>query len=206
MRRTKEEAELTRLKIMSAALNLFSEKGIEATSLVEIAKAAEVTRGAIYWHFKNKWDLFDAIWQHYSGPVEALGEASQAEEEADPLGKLAQLLTLVLTEVEASEDFRRMIIMCSRESAFMACEVPPRIQDFQDELHRRRCRTLENAMSKGQLPADLDPDVGSLMIKTILEGAITTWLQRPDCFSIAERAEQIVASILAVLRHGARRQ
>ncbi|KSB87046.1 hypothetical protein LFZ31_05135 [Salmonella enterica subsp. enterica serovar Newport str. S09097] len=39
------------------ALRLFSQQGVSATSLAEIANAAGVTRGAIYWHFKNKSDL-----------------------------------------------------------------------------------------------------------------------------------------------------
>lgn len=96
MRRTKQEAEETRLAIMSKALELFSEKGIDVTSLSEIATAAGVTRGAIYWHFKNKWDLFDAIWLHYSEPVDRLGQASHDEDEEDPLGRLAELLKLIL--------------------------------------------------------------------------------------------------------------
>ncbi len=206
MRRTKEEAEQTRLQIMSVALELFARQGIAATSLTGIARAAGVTRGAIYWHFKNKWDLFDAIWQHYSGPINALGEASQAEDEADPLGKLAQLFHLVLFKMENDEGFRRMIVMCSRESAVWGQDIPERIKQFQEELHQKRRRTLENAMRKGQLPADLDPDAGSLMIKVMLEGVLMSWLQRPDCFSIADRADQIVESIMVVLKQGVRLQ
>ncbi|MBT00453.1 MAG: TetR family transcriptional regulator [Oceanospirillaceae bacterium] len=206
MRRTKEEAEQTRLQIMSVALELFARQGIAATSLTGIARAAGVTRGAIYWHFKNKWDLFDAIWQHYSGPINALGEASQAEDEADPLGKLAQLFHLVLFKMENDEGFRRMIVMCSRESAVWGQDIPDRIKQFQEELHQKRRRTLENAMRKGQLPADLDPDAGSLMIKVMLEGVLMSWLQRPDCFSIADRADQIVESIMVVLKQGVRLQ
>jgi len=206
LRRTKEEAEQTRLQIMSVALELFARQGIAATSLTGIARAAGVTRGAIYWHFKNKWDLFDAIWQHYSGPINALGEASQAEDEADPLGKLAQLFHLVLFKMENDEGFRRMIVMCSRESAVWGQDIPERIKQFQEELHQKRRRTLENAMRKGQLPADLDPDAGSLMIKVMLEGVLMSWLQRPDCFSIADRADQIVESIMVVLKQGVRLQ
>ncbi len=38
-------------------------RGVSSTSLGEIAKAAGVTRGAIYWHFKDKSDLFSEIWE-----------------------------------------------------------------------------------------------------------------------------------------------
>ena len=55
---TKEHAEITRKKLLKAGLKVFSEKGFAATRLEDIAKEAGVTRGAIYWHFNNKLNLF----------------------------------------------------------------------------------------------------------------------------------------------------
>ncbi|EMS2106601.1 TetR family transcriptional regulator [Neisseria gonorrhoeae] len=63
MRKTKTEALKTKEHLMLAALETFYRKGIARTSLNEIAQAAGVTRGALYWHFKNKEDLFDALFQ-----------------------------------------------------------------------------------------------------------------------------------------------
>lgn len=60
-RKTKQQALETRQHILDVALRLFSQQGVSATSLAEIANAAGVTRGAIYWHFKNKSDLFSEI-------------------------------------------------------------------------------------------------------------------------------------------------
>ena len=51
MRRKKEDMLITKEQILNAALDCFFEKGYEATSLEEIATRANVTRGAIYWHF-----------------------------------------------------------------------------------------------------------------------------------------------------------
>jgi len=189
---------------MARALKLFSEKGIGATSLSEIATAAGVTRGAIYWHFKNKWDLFDAIWLHYSEPVERLAQASHNEDEGDPLGKLAELLKLILVSAEQDQDFRRMLVVCIRETSVWNGEVPERIEAFIDAIHQRRVMTLRNAIRKGQLPSNFDTDAGSLMIKVVVEGVVASWLQRPQCFSIAERADQIVDSLIEMLRHGLR--
>nr|ADO32809.1 truncated multiple transferable resistance repressor [Neisseria gonorrhoeae] len=61
MRKTKTEALKTKEHLMLAALETFYRKGIARTSLNEIAQTAGVTRGALYWHFKNKEDLFDAL-------------------------------------------------------------------------------------------------------------------------------------------------
>lgn len=60
-RTTKEEAQKTRQRIMDTAISLFYSDGVSATTLEHIAEAASLTRGAIYWHFKNKTDLVTAI-------------------------------------------------------------------------------------------------------------------------------------------------
>ena len=68
-RRTKEEAQQTRCHIMSTALDLFCQQGLARTSLTDIAKAADLTRGAIYWHFKNKEELFVTLWEELCAPL-----------------------------------------------------------------------------------------------------------------------------------------
>lgn len=58
MRRTKEDAEKTKQAVITAAIRVFNRNGYAATRLVDIAQEAGTTRGAIYWHFANKFDLF----------------------------------------------------------------------------------------------------------------------------------------------------
>lgn len=60
-RRTKAEAEQTRVRILEAALKVFSEKGYSKATIVEIAKEIGLTKGAVYWHFKTKADLLAAM-------------------------------------------------------------------------------------------------------------------------------------------------
>lgn len=54
MKTSKEE-------ILLSALRLFAKKGYEATSIFDLANELQVTKGAIYKHFKNKQDILDAI-------------------------------------------------------------------------------------------------------------------------------------------------
>lgn len=61
MRRTKEEAEQTKESIFQAGIDLLAKKGIHETSMSDIARAAGVSRGAIYWHFENKEALLREI-------------------------------------------------------------------------------------------------------------------------------------------------
>lgn len=65
MKRTKAQALQTREHLMLAALDVFHHHGVSRASLNEIAQAAGMTRGALYWHFKNKEALFEALFQHF---------------------------------------------------------------------------------------------------------------------------------------------
>ncbi|MCP4162036.1 MAG: TetR family transcriptional regulator [Deltaproteobacteria bacterium] len=57
-RKTKEEALKTKISILDSALSLIYERGYSKTSLVDIAKQLGLTKGAVYWHFESKKDLF----------------------------------------------------------------------------------------------------------------------------------------------------
>lgn len=61
MKKAKEDAMITRQSILDAAFKCFFENGFKATSLDMIAKEASVTRGAVYWHFKDKSELYREV-------------------------------------------------------------------------------------------------------------------------------------------------
>lgn len=60
-RRTKEEAEKTRSRILANALTLFAKRGYEHTTFTDIASRLKMTKGAVYWHFESKPALLMAI-------------------------------------------------------------------------------------------------------------------------------------------------
>ncbi|VFQ46809.1 TetR family transcriptional regulator [Desulfoluna butyratoxydans] len=69
-RKTKEDAEKTRLGIMDAALTLFDLKGYSRTTLGDIADEAGVSRGAIYWHFQGKEDILAQCCDWVKGTID----------------------------------------------------------------------------------------------------------------------------------------
>ncbi|MEU5546481.1 TetR/AcrR family transcriptional regulator [Streptomyces sioyaensis] len=62
----------TRQRIQDVALELFSEQGYEKTSLREIAEKLEVTKAALYYHFKTKEDIVISLFQDVSRPIDEL--------------------------------------------------------------------------------------------------------------------------------------
>lgn len=103
MRRTKEEAAETRESIVAAAIRVFAEKGFSGASLSDIAADAGVTRGAIYWHFKNKEMLFDELLQRMDSYHVHLVERGRGEA-GTPQGILRNVIReLIRREIDDPE-------------------------------------------------------------------------------------------------------
>jgi AcrR family transcriptional regulator len=64
-RKTKEDSQMTRNRLLDAALDVFSEKSFADVTLSEIAERVGMTKGALYWHFKNK-NIFSEVWRRYA--------------------------------------------------------------------------------------------------------------------------------------------
>jgi TetR/AcrR family transcriptional regulator, acrAB operon repressor len=202
-RRTKEEALETRNRILDAAEHVFYEKGVSRTSLADIAQHAGVTRGAIYWHFENKGDLFTAMFDRVVLPLEELKVASTDPGEADPLGRMRDLCILCLRNTATDERRRRVF-----EILFLKCEfveeMGPVMARHQSDMREGLAsieQGLRNAISKGQLPADLDPKRASRVLHSFIGGALRDMAILPDVFDVASNAGRHVDAMLDALRY-----
>ena len=86
VRKTKENAELTRQQIIHGAREVFLKRGVSGSTMEHIAAQANVTRGAIYWHFKNKTELFHAMREQVLLPlIDRMDDTLLVEGQEDPL-------------------------------------------------------------------------------------------------------------------------
>lgn len=158
-RRTQEDSQATRRKILESAQRLFTRRGYERTSLSDIAKYAGVTRGAIYWHFENKEELLVNLMDFMDKEkfsIDLFHDASDPDEK-DPLGKLKSCIRSMVDEEGnkfISSSLMSMIISIMSGSAGND-EVRERILDFIKSRHELMHKILRNCISKGQLPANL---------------------------------------------------
>ena len=169
-RKTKQQAQETRQHILDAAVREFSERGVSATSLTDIATAAGVTRGAIYWHFKNKVDLFNEVWELSESKIGDLELEYQAKYPENPLRILREILIYILTATV--DDARRRALM---EIVFHKCEFVGEMLPLQDarkvlylEGYDRIESVLRNSMRHGQLPADLHTRRASIILRAYI--------------------------------------
>ena len=202
-RSTKAEAQETRNRILDAAQKVFHAKGVSHTSLEDVAQAADVTRGAIYWHFKNKDDLFNAMSQRVRLPLEAMVQASGDAAQADPLGQLRSFLVLVLQETALNPQSRTVFDILLLKCEFVDANGPIRARR-QEECTNALAnfeRTMTNAIARGQLPENLDVPLASRALHAMMRGLIIDWLFMPEKSDLAADAPRLVDACLDMLRY-----
>jgi TetR/AcrR family acrAB operon transcriptional repressor len=201
-RRTKQEAAATRESILDTAERVFSERGVARTSLADIADAAGVSRGAIYWHFKNKGDLFTALLDRVALPMEEMVARAADEATADPLSSIRACCVYVLRRTARDAQCRRVFEILAHK-----CE-------YVDELstlvaRHMQCRSqgigmieraLRNAMRKGQLPRQLNARRAAVGLHAYVDGLIYNWLLDPGSFALDRDAEALVDQYLRGLK------
>ena len=107
-RRTKEDALATRDLILDTAERVFARRGVSRASLNEIAQVAGLTRGAIYWHFKDKAELFDAMMERVLLPMEEHLKIGAPVPAGDALEQLRRACIDGLRKIVDDEQVRRV--------------------------------------------------------------------------------------------------
>lgn len=193
-RRTKEEAQETRTLILDTAETVFRDKGVSRTSLAEIAQQAGVTRGAIYWHFQNKADLFTAMCDRATLPLEAMLENMADPGQPDPLGLVRRASVETLNLVEKDARCRRVFEILTLKCEYvdeLACQVQRR-QECRANAREVLGQALENARRRGQLRADLDCRVAAVALMAFLDGLILDWSMGEQGYSLAGQAAPMI--------------
>ncbi|GGC68931.1 TetR family transcriptional regulator [Undibacterium terreum] len=200
-RKTKEEAQETYTALLDAAENVFREKGVTNTTLTDVAVAAGMTRGAIYWHFKDKIDLFKAMCDRAFMPMEALLNEVAAGPGNDPLQSLRQMalhmLNLVATDTRQRAVFDILFHHCEKNSAL---EFFVQDQEKRAECLDRVTLIFQAAVNQGQLPPDTDIWLAMHAHHAYLMGLISQWLESPEDYDLALHAETMVDIFLAGLK------
>ena len=201
-RKTKQEALATRQHILDVALRLFSQQGVSSTSLVDIARAAGVTRGAIYWHFKDKSDLFGEIWELSESSISDLEIEYRAKFPDDPLSVLREILVYIL-EATVVEERRRLMM----EIIFHKCEFVGEMALLQQaqrnlcmESYDRIEQVLKDCISAQMLPAKLLTRRAAILMRSYVSGIMENWLFAPGSFDLKKEARDYVAILLEMFQ------
>jgi TetR/AcrR family acrAB operon transcriptional repressor len=205
VRRTKEEAQATRSHILDTAELVFEARGVSGTSLAEIAKAAGLTRGAIYWHFEDKADLFNAMMDRATLPLE---EADACGGFCGPDASLVQVrdgFVETLRRVVRDPQLRRVFDIATHKVEYVGEMNAVR------ERHlgmRRECladieRALKRALRSGELPKGTRVRSAALGLFALFDGLLQNWMLDRDGFDLLQVGPQVFDAYLRGLRQPA---
>lgn len=202
VKKTKEEAQETRNRLLDTAEEVFHRKGVSQTTLNDIACAAGMTRGAIYWHFKNKVDLFNAMCDRVTLPLESISEASASADVADPLGELRESARYLFQLVATDEHTRRVFDILFNKCEFVV-ELGPileRDQRVRQEFEQRFERTFRNAIKRGQLAADINARLAVNSYHSFVKGILRSWLLEPHSFDLQQDGNRMMDGFFEMLQ------
>ena len=185
-RRTKEDAIATRSSLIDAAERVFGEKGVSRASLNDIAQAAGTTRGAIYWHFKDKVDLFNAMMDRVTLPLERGHGAFEISNCPDAVQRLRAVMELVLRSVASDERTRGVFEIALYKVEYVGEMV--RIRDrhlvasegFTSELSR----DFELAARQQQVVLSMTAAQAAIGLHALFDGLIRNWILCDGAFDL----------------------
>jgi TetR/AcrR family acrAB operon transcriptional repressor len=193
-RKTKEEALETRNRILDAAEIVFQRNGVSRTTLADIASEASVTRGAIYWHFEHKVDLYNAMIQRIIAPFEQRLDELQSHQHDNPLTFVRALVLSILHDLVHDPRHFRVF-----EIAWHKCEYVgemAKIRDQHMECGHRFLGIMEKALKLAQernfLSRDTDARQAAVGLMALMDGLVVNWTLDPQLFSLDAMAENLV--------------
>ena len=196
-RRTKEEALETRNKLLDSAEFLFQSQGVSRTTLQDIALHAGATRGAVYWHFKDKADLFDAMMERVTLPLEAYfsHEQSPAETSSDSgaqaLEHTRNAILKALNQIVNDPQTRRVLEVATQKVEYMEGIRNIRLRHLNacNGFLHRVTRGLDMAARQKNLTLPVSSTVAARGLHALIDGLIQNWLLEPESFDLLETGQ-----------------
>ncbi|CAN7192493.1 TetR family transcriptional regulator [Acidovorax sp. Leaf78] len=185
-RRTKEDAIATRSSLIDAAEQVFGEKGVSRASLSDIAQAAGATRGAIYWHFKDKVDLFNAMMDRVTLPLEQGYGEFESSTCPDPVQRLRAVMAMVLRGVAFDERTRRVFEVALYKVEYVSEMVGVRERHIaaSEGFTRQLARDFELASQVQGVVLPMTPTEAAVGLHALFDGLIRNWILSEGGFDL----------------------
>lgn len=203
VRKTKEDAELTRQHIIDAAREVFLMRGVSRSTLEHIAAQANVTRGAVYWHFKNKTEIFHALRDQVFLPlIDRMDDTLAIESDVDPLTQIENSLCDTIHELNENMEMRQtyeiMMIKCEYVDEFAT--VLQQILNNCSNITEKMQLAYERAQSLNMLVDTHTPRALALDTHLFFGGLLHMWVKDFDGSRFRFQATELIKSHINLRR------
>jgi AcrR family transcriptional regulator len=187
-------------QIVDAAVQLFSRRGFEGTSVAAIGERAGLTDAGVLYHFGTKMCLFDAVVQRFAGL-----QAETFRSMVAP-GGLAAIKNLAGwgAVMEAHPDLLSLQIVLNAEAIAPDAELHGYWASRHSALLGLLAEIFRVGMRRKEIRSDIDPDYEAHALTAHLDGARLQWFYSDGEISIATSFETYVGQLvdrIAIQRH-----
>ena len=204
VRKTKENAELTRQRIIDAARAVFLKRGVSRSTLEHIATEAAVTRGAVYWHFENKTDIFYALRDRAFLPLidRMYDTLAIQKDDIDPLTQIENSLCDTIDELNENIEMRQiyeiMMIKCEYVDEFAT--VLQQILSNCSNITEKIQLAYERAQAQNLLAAAHTPNALAQDTHLFFSGLLHMWVKDADGSRFRLQAKSLIKSHIDLRR------
>ncbi len=181
--------------LIATAIDCFARQGYAGTSIDRIARAAGVTKGALYYHFRDKEHLlFEAVKERI-GAFERY-VVQHVEKAEDPVGALREIASICAKNA-ARDNHRRFILTLMVEALDTNAALSV---EFREMLHRFRSfhrHLIRRGVERGLFRADIDVAVAAETFVSGILGAEIQYYQDPQAIDIDRSLDLHVEQFLA---------
>lgn len=203
MRRTKEEAARTREAILEGALACFDRYGITSATVEQIARAAGVTRGAVYHHFAGKREILRAIRERVSLPFLDRADVTLLREDgSSPLGRIELFLLGIVDALEKDRRHCQTVTVMQLRCEYvgeLAEELASGMRNL-DRLAKALEAAYREARATGELAPDLAPELAALETLMFMNGLVRLWILHGSGAAIRRNARAAIAAHVRLRR------
>lgn len=159
-----------------------------------------MTRGAVYWHFTSKTEIFNAIWEQQLPLRDLIRDRLSLSEKDDPLLMLREQFITALQYIAHEPRQCALLQILYHKCEFTSdmvseYEIRKRI-GFNNDFLRA---TLERCISRNIISSQVNVDLTLIVFHGFFSGIIKNWLMNNDSFNLYQQAPALVDNILATL-------
>ena len=174
-RKTKEDTLKTVVSILDAAEFVFVQKGVANTTIADIAKRADVSKGAVYGHYRDKMAICVAVCERGISSIQEISAGTESDSQLEKLFLWSTAYFRLMTESISVRNVMEII--------YCKCEQSPEYEPIQQIRTAWESRSwkitstlLKKASKAGEIAPDSDPELCNLYVHSLLEGIVLTLL------------------------------
>ena len=165
-------------KVLDAALDLFVTRGFENTSMDDVARQAGLTKGAVYFYFRDKLGLLDALLERTEGELFTPIIASITETPSTPTMRIVKLTSEFARIGAERKELALLHVLVSLQMHGRDNDVERRVQGVYQNLRRVISQILEEGRARGEFLPDIDPEYQASAIIAFIDGLLLEWHRR----------------------------